>query len=230
MPADDAGALRLKAFAGLAWLLLVLAAALFLSAGTLSFALAWVYLAVFAGAVVAVTAHLLRRDPALLRRRLAAGPAAERRGVQQVVQALASLCFVAVFVVSGLDRRLGWSAVPGPVALSANLFVGAGFAVVFLVFRENSHASAVVEVSAGQRLVSTGPYRHVRHPMYAGALLLLAATPPALGSLAGLLPVLALAAVIVARLLDEERLLAAELPGYEDYRRKVRWRLVPYVW
>ena len=230
MPADAPGLLLLKAFAGLAWLLLVLAASLFLSAGTLRFPEAWVFLGVFTGAVVAVTAYLVRRDPALLRRRLAAGPVAEQRGVQKIVQALASLCFVAVFVVSGLDRRRGWTSVPAPAVLAADALVALGFLVVFLVFRENSHASAVIEVSPGQRLVSTGPYRYVRHPMYAGALLLLVATPPALGSLSGLVPVLALAAVIVARLRDEERLLSAELPGYGAYRREVRWRIVPYVW
>jgi protein-S-isoprenylcysteine O-methyltransferase Ste14 len=228
--ADGDAGLLVKAFAGLAWLLAVLAAALFLSAGTLRFPEAWVHLGVFAGAVIAVTTYLLRRDRELLRRRLAAGPAAERRGVQQVVQALASLCFVAVYVVSALDRRFGWTSIPLPLALAANALVALGFTVVFLVFRENSHASAVVEVSPGQRLVTSGPYRHVRHPMYAGALLLLVATPPALGSLAGLVPVAALAAVLVLRLLDEERLLLAELPGYGAYRREVRWRLVPGVW
>jgi protein-S-isoprenylcysteine O-methyltransferase Ste14 len=228
--AADPAALRRKSFAGVAFLQLVMAAALFLPAGTLRFWRAWAYQGVFLAAVVAITFHFLRHDPELIQRRLAAGPAAEARPVQRVVQALASACFVAVFVVSGLDRRFGWSSVPGPASLAADAVVAAGFAIVFLVFRENSHTSAVVEVSAGQRVVSTGPYRHVRHPMYAGALLLLLATPPALGSLAALPAVLALAGAIVVRLRDEERLLSEALPGYGAYCRVVRYRLVPRVW
>ncbi|HVI96430.1 MAG TPA: isoprenylcysteine carboxylmethyltransferase family protein [Anaeromyxobacter sp.] len=230
MPADDLAILRRKSFAGLASLLLVLAAATFLPAGTLRFWQAWVYGSVFLGCTLLITLHFLRSDPALIQRRLAAGPAAERRPVQRIVQALASLCFLALFVVAGLDHRLGWSSVPAPVSLAADALVAVGFAIVFLVFRENSHASAVIEVSAGQRVVSTGPYRRVRHPMYAGALLLLAATPPALGTLVALPLVAALAAVLVARIVDEERLLSAELPGYRDYCREVRHRLVPHVW
>ncbi|BDG04983.1 methyltransferase family protein [Anaeromyxobacter oryzae] len=230
MPGDSPAVLWMKSVAGIAWLQLVLAAALFGSAGTLRYWQAWLYWSVFLGAVLVITIHFLRHDPDLIRRRLAVGPVAERRRVQQVVQALATLCFLALFVASGLDRRFRWSSVPSPVSLAADALVVLGFAIVFLVFRENSHTSALVEVSAGQRVVSTGPYRHVRHPMYAGALLLLAATPPALGSLVALPFVVALAGVIVARLVDEERLLASELPGYRAYCGEVRYRLVPRVW
>jgi protein-S-isoprenylcysteine O-methyltransferase Ste14 len=227
---DAPAALWWKSFAGLAFLGLAVAAALFLPAGTVRWWRAWVWMGVFFAAALAITLHFLQQDPELIRRRLAAGPVAEARRVQRVIQWFASGCFLAVFVLAGLDRRLGWSSVPAAVSVAADGIVAAGFAVVFLVFRENSHASAVVEVSAGQRVVSTGPYRHVRHPMYSGALLLLLATPPALGSLAALPAVLALAVVIVARLLDEERLLSRELPGYDAYRRAVRRRLVPGVW
>lgn len=230
MRSDDAAALRRSALAGLAFLHAVLALALFGSAGTLRYGRGWAYLATFLGATLAVTLHFLRADPALIRRRIAAGPAAERRPVQRLVQALASAAFLALFVVAGLDRRFGWSSLPAPVSAGALGVVALGFAVVFLVFRENGHASATIEVAAGQRLVTTGPYRHVRHPMYAGALLLLLATPPALGSLAALPCVAILAAAIVVRIRDEERLLAAELPGYAAYRREVRARLVPHLW
>ncbi len=227
---DEAAALRRNALGGLAFLHLVLAGALFASAGTLRYGRAWAYLATFFAATLAITLHFLGRDPELVRRRLPAGPLAERRPVQKLVQALASAAFAAVFVVSGLDRREGWTSVPVPLSAAALVVVALGFAVVFLVFRENGHASARIEVAAGQRLVATGPYRHVRHPMYAGALLLLVATPPALGSLAALPLVAALAGVLVVRIADEERLLSAELPGYGAYRRQVRFRLVPHVW
>ena len=177
-----------------------------------------------------VTSHFLRHDPDLIRRRLAAGPSAEQRGTQKIVQAIASVLFVALFAVSGLDRRFGWSSVPAVVAVLADVVVAAGFAIVFMVFRENSHASANIEVTADQRVISTGPYGRVRHPMYAGGLLLVAATPLALGSLVALPIVLPFVAVLVARLLDEERMLAAELAGYREYCRRVRFRLVPRIW
>ncbi len=223
-------ALWARSFAGLAFLLVVLGAMLFAPAGTLRWWEAWAYLAVFAGSVAAITVHFLLRDPALIGRRLAAGPVAERRPAQKVIQALAQLAFALPYVAAGIDHRLHGSRVPAPVALAADAAAAVGFLVVFLVFRENSHASATIETYADQRVVSTGPYRHVRHPMYAGALLLMAATPPALGSLVALPLVLPLAAVIVARLRDEEAALAKELPGYDAYRREVRFRLVPGVW
>ena len=221
--------LWMKSFAGAAFLMLVIMAALFGSALTLRYWQAWAYCAVFLGAVVLVTVYFLRRDPGLIRRRLSAGPISERRRGQKIAQALASVLFVGIYVVSGLDRRFGWSRVPVEATLFGDALVASGFAIVFFVFRENSHASATIEVSAGQRVISTGPYRHVRHPMYAGALLLLAATPVALGSLLALLLVLPFLCVLLFRLRDEERMLSKELPGYSEYCREVRFRLIPRV-
>jgi len=143
---------------------------------------------------------------------------------------LASLAFLAVFVVSGLDRRFGWSRLPELLALGGDGLVLLGLFVVFKTFRENTYTSALIEVAEGQRVTSTGPYALVRHPMYAGALCMLLGVPPALGSLWAFFPVLALAAVIVVRLLDEERILAASLPGYRSYRQSVKYRLIPGVW
>lgn len=219
-----------KSLAGIAWLMSAMAVAIFLPAGTVVYWQGCVYWFVFLGAAVLITAYFLRHDPDLIRRRLAAGPSAEQRGTQKIVQTFASVLFLALFVVSGLDRRFGWSSVPAVAVVLADALVAVGFAIVFLVFRENSHASATIEVSAGQRVISTGPYRHVRHPMYAGALLLLAGTPLALGSLAALLLVIPFAVVLIVRLLDEERMLSVELAGYREYCRQVRFRLIPYVW
>ena len=143
---------------------------------------------------------------------------------------MASLLFVTMYVVSGFDFRYSWSHVPPLVSILCELIVAAGFLIVFLVFRENRYTRATIEVSAGQQLVSTGPYRWVRHPMYTGALLLLLVTPPALGSLVAIPLVVPLAAVIVARIGDEERLLADTLEGYSDYQHTVRYRLIPFVW
>lgn len=222
--------LLVQAFAGLAFLLFVLALAIFLPAGSLAYWPAWVYLAVFGGSTVLITAYLMRRDRALLERRVRGGPVAEARRSQQVIQSLASLFFVAIYIVSGLDHRFGWSNVPVWLSLAADVLAALGFYIVFLVFRENTYTSATIEVAGGQKVISTGPYGVVRHPMYAGAFLLMLFTPLALGSWAALPLPLPLMAVIILRLLDEEKVLSADLPGYEEYRQKVRYRLVPGVW
>ncbi len=224
------GALILKSIAGLAFLLLVLGLALFLSAGSLSFWQAWVYLAVFAACTVLITLYLMRYDQRLLASRVAAGPVAETQRSQRIIQSLASLLFVALFIVPGLDYRLRWSSVPPVVSLVADAVVALGFFVVFLVFKENSYTSATIEVANEQQVITTGPYSVVRHPMYAGAGLMLLASPLALGSWLALPLALLLILVIVARLLDEEKFLSAQLSGYEAYRQQVPYRLVPFVW
>jgi protein-S-isoprenylcysteine O-methyltransferase Ste14 len=147
-----------------------------------------------------------------------------------VIQSLASLFFLALFIVPGLDRRFSWSHVPAALSIVSDVLVALSLFAVFLVFRENSFTSAIIEVASEQRVVSTGPYSVVRHPMYSGAMLLLIFTPLALGSWVGLPFALPVILVIVARLLSEEKFLAGNLPGYADYRRKVRWRLLPGIW
>jgi protein-S-isoprenylcysteine O-methyltransferase Ste14 len=219
-----------QAAAGAAFLLAAIGAALFVAAGTLDYARAWAFLAVFASCVAAITIDLARRDPALLARRVKAGPIAEPTRGQQIIQALASLAFLAIFVAAGLDRRCDWSSVPTAVAVLGDVLVAAGLGVVALVFRANTFTSAVVEVDREQRLVSTGPYAVIRHPMYGGALVMLVGVPLALGSWWAVVPVAALAGVIVIRLRAEEAVLAAELAGYVDYTARVRHRLIPFVW
>jgi protein-S-isoprenylcysteine O-methyltransferase Ste14/aminoglycoside phosphotransferase (APT) family kinase protein len=215
---------------GFAFLMLVLALALFVPAGSLGFWQAWVYLAVWAVCVVLITAYLVKYDQRLLAGRVKAGPVAETQKSQQIIQSLASLFFIALFIVPGLDRRYHWSVVPPVVSLLSDLFVALGFFIVFLVFRENTYTSATIEVSDEQKVITTGPYSIVRHPMYAGAALLLLFTPLALASWVALPCVLPLILVVAVRLVQEEKYLLAHLPGYEDYRQQVRYRLVPFVW
>jgi protein-S-isoprenylcysteine O-methyltransferase Ste14 len=222
--------LYVSTFFGFAFLMLVLALALFLPAGSLSFWQAWVYLADFAGCTILITAYLMRNDQDLLARRVRGGPTAETQRSQQIIQSLASLFFIALFIIPGLDFRFRWSNVPPAVSWVADGFVALGFYIVFLVFRENSYTSATIEVSGEQRVISSGPYAVVRHPMYAGAFLLLLATPLALGSWVSIPLPIPVILVIIVRLLDEEKFLSANLSGYEAYRQKVRYRLVPYVW
>lgn len=219
-----------RALAGLAFLILVLAAALFASAGSLRYWEAWGYLGVFGSCAAAITAWLIRNDRELLARRVRAGPGAEGRGRQRVIQSAASVLFFGTFVVSGLDVRFGWTHVPGGVVVSCDALVALGFVIVFRVFRANRFTSGTIEVVPGQRVTEHGPYAFVRHPMYAGGGLLVLSTPPALGSWAALPLCFALLLVLVARIFDEERYLSANLAGYEEYLVKVRYRLVPFVW
>lgn len=222
--------LVIKSIAGLVFLLLVLATALFVSAGTLAYWQAYAYLGTFAASTVVVTVWLIRNDPALLARRTKAGPVAERRRIQQIIQGIAGILFLGMFVMAGLDFRLRGACLPWFAAAGCDVIVALGFAVVFLVFRANHFTSATIEVAREQTVVEHGPYAIVRHPMYAGAGLLVLFTPPALGSLFALPLALGVQVVVVVRLIDEERFLSANLPGYRDYMGKVRYRLVPFLW
>ena len=159
-----------------------------------------------------------------------AGPGAEQQTAQKIIQAIAGTLALALVVVPGLDHHFGLSYVPAAIVVLADVLVIVGFVFVSQVFRENSFAASTIKVEAEQRVISTGPYAIVRHPMYAGASLALLATPIALGSWWGLLIAIAMIAAIVVRLLDEERYLAANLAGYDEYRGKVKYRLIPMLW
>ena len=202
---------------------------LFIPAGTPRYWQAWAYLAVFFGASGAITRYLMLNDPALLRRRLRGGPTAEKETSQKIIMFFISIGYVALLVVSALDRRFGWSSPPAFLTIAADVLILLGLYIVFLVYRENSFSSATIEVAADQRVISTGPYAVVRHPMYAGSYLYILATPLALGSWWGLLAATALAPLFMWRLFDEERILKEKLPGYADYCMKLRWRLLSGV-
>jgi protein-S-isoprenylcysteine O-methyltransferase Ste14 len=203
---------------------------LFVSAGTIRYWQGWAYLVVFTGASALITEFLLRRDPALLERRMQGGPTAEKRPVQRVIMLGASASFIGLLVVPALDHRFQWSSVPIGVVVAGNVLIVVGYFLIALVYRENTFTSATIEVAKDQHVVSTGPYAIVRHPMYASATLYLVGTPLALGSYWGLTAVAAMIPFLIWRLFDEERLLATSLPGYTEYQRKVRHRLVPFIW
>jgi len=219
-----------KAFGGLAILLLVMASLVFAAAGTLRYWQAWTFLVVYFAASLAISFYLIRKDPALLARRMSGGPFAEKEPVQRLIMSITSLGFIGLLVFPAVDHRLGWSDLPGWAAIAGDVIMLLGWLGIYFVFRENSFASATIESSADQRVISTGPYAWVRHPMYAAALVLLLGIPLALGSIWGVLIVLALVPVLIWRLMDEERFLVDHLPGYREYQGRVRYRLLPLIW
>jgi protein-S-isoprenylcysteine O-methyltransferase Ste14 len=210
--------------------MICVAAVLFVAAWTIDYWQAWAFLLVFFGSSFAITAYLAKHDPGLLERRMVAGPNAEKDKTQKLIQLLAMVAFIAIFVFPAIDHRYGWSSVPASVAIAGDLLIAIGFLAVFFVFKENSYASSIIEVGAKQKVVTTGPYAIVRHPMYSGALVMLVGVPLALGSWWGLLLVIPITTVLVWRLLEEEKFLTKNLPGYPDYQNKVRYRLLPSIW
>ena len=206
---------------------IILLAMLLLPAGTLAYWEAWAYIFVLFVSMALALVYLLVNDPELLERRMRMK---EKDPKQILIVKLGSVCYVFTFVVSGLDRRFGLSYVPGAAVVAADAIVLLGYGIIILALRENRYASRVVEVEMGQRVVATGPYAIVRHPMYLGVLVLFLFTPVALGSWWALIPALPLVAVLVARIRSEEQLLSKELKGYEEYTRITRYRLLPGVW
>jgi protein-S-isoprenylcysteine O-methyltransferase Ste14 len=222
--------LSARAWSALAVLAVVMGLLLFVPAGTLHYWQAWVYLSIFTGASVLTTLYLMRKDPALLTRRMSGGPTAERQPAQKFIMLCTSIGFIALLVVPAFDHRFGWSTVPLGGVVAGDVLVAIGFYLIFLVYRENTFASATIEVAENQKVISIGPYAIVRHPMYASASLYLLGTPLALGSYWELVPFAAIMPFLIWRLVDEERFLASNLSGYTEYQKRVQYRLVPFVW
>ena len=222
--------LNARAWLALVVLAVVMGLLLFVFAGTVRYWQAWVYLSIFFAASALTTVFLMRTDPALLERRMSGGPIAEKRPIQQFIMLFTSLGFIALLVVPALDYRFAWSTVPLYEVLVGDALVAVGFYFIFLVYRENTFTSATIEVAADQKVISTGPYAIVRHPMYASGLLNLLGTPLALGSFWGLVPLAGMLPFLIWRLFDEERFLSRNLPGYTEYQKKIRHRLIPRIW
>ncbi len=209
--------------------LVLLGLLLFLPAGTFAYWQAWV-LVVLAISTRIFSAYLLRVNPAVLERRMRGGPKAETRTAQKVAMAALWLSLAAMFVVSALDHRFGWSPVPTAISLVGDVLVAVGLGVAMLVVLQNSHAAATVQVESGQKLVSTGLYGLVRHPMYAGNVIMMVGIPLALDSYWGLVFVVPGVSGLAFRIRDEEKLLKDDLAGYREYAQEVRYRLVPGIW
>ncbi len=203
---------------------------LFWPAGTFDYWQAWVYIAVFVVFTMIPTIYLAVAYPDAFRRRTRSGPFAETRMVQKLINVGIVLAVVAQAVISALDHRFGWSAVPIPVVVLGNVLVAVGLGIAEMVVIQNNYAAATITVEKEQPVVSTGMYGVVRHPMYVGALVMMVGVPLALASYWGLLMIIPGVLVFAARITDEEKALRQELDGYDEYTEQVHYRLVPGLW
>ena len=210
--------------------LVVFGLLVFWPAGTFDYWRGWAFIAVFAAATTIPSVYLAATNPAALKRRMQAGPAAETRPLQKLIISIAFVSLGATIVVSALDFRFGWSTVPAVISVVGDVLVATGLGIAMLVTIQNGYAAANIGVESGQELVTTGFYGLVRHPMYFGNVILMIGIPLALGSYWGLLFVIPGLMVLVVRIVDEEKLLTQELTGYRDYMQRVHYRLMPYVW
>jgi protein-S-isoprenylcysteine O-methyltransferase Ste14 len=200
---------------------------MFLPAGSFRFWEAWVYAVAILIPLLITLFYLTKNDPALLERRLRLK---EKEKKQKLIVKISRIPFIIGFLIPGLDYRFNWSDIPFSLIIIANIVVFFGYFLVFLVFRENTYTSRIVEIEKDQKVISTGPYSYVRHPMYTGMILMFLATPIALGSWWATIAFIFWPLILIIRIYNEENLLCKDLPGYKKYCQKVRFRLIPYIW
>lgn len=207
--------------------LLLVSLLIFLPAGTLHYAKGWLFLGLLFGPMLIAGFVMYFKSPEFLEKRL---DAKEKQATQKGVLAVSGLMFVVGFVLAGLDFRFGWSNMPTWVTITASVLFLVAYVLYAEVMRENAYLSRTVKVEEGQTVVDTGMYGIVRHPMYGVTILLFLMIPLVMGSWYGVIAFAFYPAVIVVRLTDEEELLTRELPGYAEYKQKVKYRIIPYIW
>jgi len=207
-----------------------LLALIFIPAGTFHYWQGWAYVVTWAIVGSAYTAYLAKHDPALLKRRSQGGISQEKEPAQKTVVFFLFAAFIALIVLAPLDVRFGWSHLPWYTSACGDILIAISFYIFYLVSKVNTYAAANVRVEEGQKVISTGVYSLIRHPMYSGGLLFLAGTPIALGSSWSLLFLPLFFLILYFRMANEEKVLARDLEGYTGYMQKVRYRLVPFVW
>jgi protein-S-isoprenylcysteine O-methyltransferase Ste14 len=198
-----------------------------LPAGTFKYWQVYLYFSVIIIPMIFVLFYFLKRDPKFLERRT---KGTEKVKEQKLIQLINLPVFMAAFIIPGLDRRFGWSDVPVEIIIITNIVILGGYLIIFNVFRQNSYASRIVETDKEQKVITTGLYSTVRHPMYIGVLIMYMPTPLALGSYWGLIPMALLPVALVLRILNEEKFLKENLEGYKEYCLKTKYRLIPYIW
>lgn len=219
--------LRIEALMKFACGFLLVGLLIFLPAGTLQYTYGWLLMGLLFVPMLIAGLVMLIKFPEFLRKRL---DAKEKQGAQKGVVAFSGLMFIAGFVVAGLDFRFGWSYMPSWVVATASVLFIIAYILYAEVMRENAYLSRTIKVEAGQTVVDTGLYGIVRHPMYSVTVLLFLMMPLVLGSWYAVIPFLFYPAIIIVRLKNEERLLTKELPGYAEYKQKVRYRIIPFIW
>ena len=207
--------------------LLLVGLLIFLPAGTLDYAYGWLFVGLLFVPMLVAGFVMLNKSPEFLKKRL---DAKEKQTTQKGVVACSGLMFIAGFVVAGLDFRFGWSTMPTWVVITASVLFLIAYALYAEVMRENAYLSRTIKVEEGQTVVDTGLYGIVRHPMYAVTILLFLMIPLVLGSWYALIAFLFYPAIVIARLKGEEDLLTKELPGYAEYKQKVKYRIIPFIW
>lgn len=223
----DVKAIKKSAIIRMILAFLIMGLAFFPTAGTIRFWEAWAYMATLLVPMLIFGIRMFRRDPKFLERRL---KTREKRKEQKLIMKLAIFPFILIYLIPGLDRRFGWSDVPVYMVVAGLILSLGGYLMILYVFRVNTYASRVVEVAAEQKVITTGPYSRVRHPMYTAAIILYGVTPLALGSYWALIPAVLILPVFAFRLIDEENELMEHLHGYREYTEKVKNRLIPGIW
>ena len=219
--------LRKKIFLFFTLAIVIVGLMLFLPAGSLSYWQGWVFLAVLFIPVMFVASYLLRHDPELAERRLRFR---EKEGEQQTIIKIANLLCLVGILIPGFDYRYGWSKVPTALIIISDVIIFLGYLLVFFVFKENSYTCRTIQVDKEQKVITTGPYSIIRHPMYAGMISMFIFMPIALGSYWALIFFVPVIVLIILRTLNEEQVLLRDLKGYKEYMQKTRYRLIPYVW
>ncbi len=220
--------LVIKAIVKFSFIYVLLGLCFFLPAWTFNYWEAWLYIGTFSSAMIIFLIFIIRKDPALLKRRLETG---EKRNKQKWVIGLSNLLFICLFLIPGFDKRFRWSNVPIWLVVLADLIFAMGYLFFFSVMRENSYAAHNVKVEKGvQKVITTGPYAIVRHPMYLAVIIMFGITPLALGSYWGLIPFGFIIVLLYFRITDEEQLLKEELEGYEDYMKQTKYQIIPKIW
>lgn len=222
--------LALKSLLGFLNLLFFMCVMLFLPAKTFEYLQAWIYIIIFFASILIITIYIFIKDKQLLKSRLKVGSVSEKRISQKIIQGFASAGFIGMYVISGFDYHYKWSHIPNFLWISADVMLTIAMLFMFLVFKFNTYLSATIEVQNNQRVITNGPYRFVRHPMYSAAILLFFSTPIALGSFWALIVFPLMLTVLIFRCIDEEKLLINQLNGYKDYCLKTKYRLIPFVW
>ena len=206
---------------------LLVGALIFVPAGTIKFLNGWIFMGVLFVPMFIFGIYLMFKNPDLLKRRL---NAKEKEGEQKTVIALSGLMFMAGFVIAGLNYRFGWVVLPNIVTIIASIVFVISYILYAEVLRENAYLLRTIEVEKGQKVVDTGMYGIVRHPMYIVTILLFLSIPLILGSIISFVIFLMYPFIIIKRIKNEEKVLEKDLEGYIEYEKKVKYRLIPFIW